>query len=69
MVSGLVQRRRDPETSTSTNTKKEKSAARDALKFFFNDDGAVFREFVLGNETHKHINNTNNTNTNTNTTT
>ena len=48
MVSGLVQRRRDPEANTNVNTKKDKSAARDALKFFFNDDGAVFREFVLG---------------------
>ena len=63
MVSGLVQRRRDPETSTNTNTKKEKSAARDALKFFFNDDVVVFREFVLGNETHEYINTNSNTNT------
>jgi len=65
MVSGLVQRRRDPETSTNTNTntKKEKSAARDALKFFFNDDGVVFREFVLGNETLEYINTNSNTNT------
>ena len=45
MVSGLVQRRR--ETNTNTNTIKEKSVARDALKFFFNDEGVVFREFVL----------------------
>lgn len=48
MISGLVQRRKDPGSSTSTNVKKDKSAARDALKFFFDDDGAVFREFVLG---------------------
>lgn len=50
MISGLVQRRKDPGSSTTTNTnvKKDKSAARDALKFFFDDDGAVFREFVLG---------------------
>lgn len=49
MISGLVQRRKDPGSSTTNaNVKKDKSAARDALKFFFDDDGAVFREFVLG---------------------
>ena len=49
MVSGLVQRRRETDKSTTTipNTNKDKSVARDALKFFFNDDGAVIREFVL----------------------
>jgi len=44
-VSGLVQRRR--ETSKEKNLNREKSITRDALKFFFNDDGKVFREFVL----------------------
>ena len=34
-------------TSNSNSNSNSNSAAREALKFFFSDEGALFREFLL----------------------
>ena len=46
-VRGLVQRRSSATPSLSSPRSKEKDLTRDALRFFFSEEGALLREFML----------------------